>query len=69
MSVHLTEKGVTEVARLRTRYKQLQPEYKTNAADRLIFENGHLPFSLIVFVISNLSGEDYEVLREQGFIM
>lgn len=65
--ITLTNKGQKTMLRLKARYNDLKPEYGRNTFDRVVFENGKVPASMICYAIGNPTQDDMDDMVRQGY--
>ena len=66
-NITLTEKGQQALLKIKARYNDLKPEYGQNALQRVVFENGEVPASMIIYAIGNPTQDDMDDLVRQGY--
>ena len=65
--IKLTDKGQKTMLRLKARYNDLKPGYGPNTFDRVVFENGKVPASMIFYAIGNPTQDDMDDMVRQGY--
>lgn len=63
----LTEKGKEVVARIRANYNAIFHIFGRNAVDRVIYENGEMPYSVIMYAIGTTNKGDLEDMVAQKY--
>ena len=66
-NITLTEKWQQSLLKIKARYNDLKPEYGKNALQRVVFENGKVPASMIFYAIGNPTQDDMDDLVRQGY--
>ena len=66
-NITLTEKGQQAMLKIKARYNDLKPEYGQNTLQRVVFENGNVPASMIIYAIGNPTQDDMDDLVRQGY--
>ena len=66
-NITLTEKGQQALLKIKARYNDLKPEYGQNALQRVVFENGEVLASMIIYAIGNPTQDDMDDLVRQGY--
>lgn len=65
--IALTEKGQKTMLRLKERYNDLKLEYGQNTFDRVVFENGKVLASMVIYAIGNPTPDDIDDMVRQGY--
>ena len=66
-NITLTEKGQQALLKIKARYNDLKPEYGQNALQRVVFENGKVPASMIIYAIGAPTQDDIDEMVREGY--
>jgi len=66
-NITLTEKGQQALLKIKARYNDLKPEYGQNALQRVVFENGEVPASMIIYAIGTPTQDDIDEMVREGY--